>query len=100
MPSVQCGPRLRKAIRVMLVLLLCFYLISYFFISRHSHSMMQRLGGQGFYYVLCEPDRMMRSEGLQRMHVLLSYIYYPIWLFDYNVLGGPPVAHFPLMRVE
>ena len=91
----------RKRIVYVVVAVALVYLASHMALSRYSHAMLvEEYDGGGFYYVPCDPLVLAESETLQGLNFALLCFYYPVWMLDHYVLGGPHWAHIPAMEVD
>jgi hypothetical protein len=80
---------------IICVVALAAYVIAYFVISRTSESKVQSVGGVGFYYAPVSMENIVGSRGAQKIHTAGVFIFYPIWLIDNRIFGGPEYAHIP-----
>jgi hypothetical protein len=75
---------------------LTLYVGSYFLISRVGLNYMKAAGSKlnGFLYVPCPVETIVKSPMLQKIHWFGYYFYYPIWRVD-SSWGGPGVSYIP-----
>ena len=95
MKATPTRSRRQVAVIVLLVLLVA-YVTSYFVLSRRGMRANQALGADGFGYFAPAVGRLPveACERLLMFEGVLHVVYWPIYTFDYHVLGGP--CHSPL----
>ena len=89
-------PKVRSRV---IALALALYIGSYFALSRYSLWYHSGTGLQGFLYTPVSPETIDRHFlFFEKLHAFLVFFYYPVWAFDYCVLGGPYWGYFPLPK--
>ena len=88
----------RRSIRV-LIICITIYVALYFVLSRLSLRINAKMGVQGFFYVPVSATDMQLAT-LQRLHEVGNIVFYPAWLVDYKILGGPVVSAIPLFNLD
>lgn len=89
---------MKRAKRVIALSALC-YVLLYVALSRTSLYINRRDGIRGFFYVPVRAS-MMRSPALEWVHGAASTFFFPVWVVDHRLLGGPWVASVPLFELD
>jgi len=90
---------MKKRIAIGLVLIVCFYVGTYFVLSRTSSALLK--DPRMFYYVPCNEDHIIQSSLLQHTHFALSYVFYPVWYLDHTFFSGPHfITGIPMSGLE
>jgi len=76
------------------------YIGSYLYISRVSLGYVRDVHGEGCYFAPVSVDTLVRSGRWRVVHEILTVVYYPAWVIDYYLLGGPGRANIPLMDMK
>lgn len=76
------------------------YVCLYIALSRYSRGLVAKYGIEGFYYVPADPETIARNRTLESLNEYLSVLFYPLWLVDFHLLGGPPMSVPPLMELS
>ena len=74
---------------------LAIYVVAYYSLSRSSLNKVSSYGIRGFYYVPCSPEKIFQSKSLCRLHIVGVVFFFPVWIVDHKLLGGPSYAFFP-----
>ena len=85
-----------RRFRIAVVIFLLFYVASYFVLSRCGRAIAREYNAEGFLYVPCPWEAYEDSRTLETLHYALVAFYYPVWLVDYHVFGGPHWSYVPL----
>jgi hypothetical protein len=80
---------------IFVIVFLVVYVIAYLAISRTSEARARAVGAPGFYYAPVSVDTIATSRKAQWIHHVGIYVFYPIWLVDNCVFGGPEYAAIP-----
>jgi len=74
--------------------MLLLYIVSYYALSRYSYYRYKRVekGQRVFFYVPADPVQIFTTNWLLRCHYYGTIVYYPVWLLDSNLFGGPQYA--------
>ena len=73
----------RKRVTIILALLLCVYVHSYYVLSRQGFALADRYGFKGFFFFAPRP-----SATWLRAHTTCSYLYYPLIVIDKGLGTG------------
>lgn len=96
MGEVRRRGRSRKVRILVIAFAVIVYFGSYFAVSRYSLWYNSERGLEGFLYTPVSPETVNRHhDSLGRLHCFLVYFYYPVWAFDYYILGGPYWSRWP-----
>jgi hypothetical protein len=86
----------RYKVLIILVVIICSYIISYYLLSRNAFKFSERYNIAGFYFLPPHPTKswLISNYGL-------IFFYYSLIYIDYNVLGfGRPIASTPLWSLD
>ncbi len=88
-----------RRFKITVVTLLLFYVASYFVLSRCGRAIAREYNAEGFLYIPCPWEAYEDSRTLETLHYALVFFYYPIWLVDHHVFGGPYWSYIPMFRI-
>ena len=88
----------RRWLSVLFIVIGC-YILLYICLTRVSMAVHRTVGAEGFYYVPVTPGALGRSKVLETVHVVLTYVFYPVWYIDHVAFDRSYPGCAPFMEL-
>ena len=88
-----------KTVTRTVLTILAIYVLLYITITRISLNLNRQIGLSSIYFVPFSALNM-DSRLKDRMHGFGCWFFFPAWLIDRHIFGGPDVASTPLLHLE